>query len=195
MHSIEVRGVSPSKTDDYGFTALHHAASNGARPRATRSNSLPANSNILNNASQIQFSPFLPSPFETLRSIPIAGHASIVAYLLAARADVNASACGCTALHRAAFRGHAAIAEALLRAGASLSAVDSSTGDGRTPLAKAASQGHTDTVDLILRHATATGAAAECLGATDARGQSAMDVAANEQVRHSLRAAAPVPPP
>jgi ankyrin repeat protein len=143
----------------------------------------------------VKFSPFLPLPLNPFLSRPIAGHASIVAYLISARADVNASTCGCTALHRAAFRGHAAIAEALLRAGASLSAVDSSTGDGRTPLAKAASQGHVDMVDLILRHATAAGAAAECLGATDARGQSAMDVAANEQVRLSLRAAAPVPPP
>ena len=96
------------------------------------------------NASQILT--IVASPLNPFLSSPIAGHASIVAYLISARADVNASACGCTALHRAAFRGHAAIADALLRAGASLNAVDSSTGDGRAPLAKAASQGHADLV-------------------------------------------------
>jgi hypothetical protein len=29
MHSVDVRGVNVSKEDDYGFTALHHAATNG----------------------------------------------------------------------------------------------------------------------------------------------------------------------
>jgi ankyrin repeat protein len=182
MHSVEVRGVSPSKTDDYGFTALHHAASNGACRRATR---LPLDLPVCFSIAHSQY-----------HSSSAAGHASIVAYLLAARADVNASACGCTALHRAAFRGHAAIADALLRAGASLNAVDSSTGDGRAPLAKAASQGHVDVVELILRYAKEVGAVAECLDAKDARGQTAVDVTANEQVRQCLKAAAAaqVPP-
>ncbi len=78
---------------------------------------------------------------------------------------------GNTALHRAAAYGHRDAAEALLRAGA---AVDAVNADGATPVLRAARWGHDEVVGLLLAH----GAKA---GATDASGRTAAEWAAAKQ--------------
>ena len=78
-----------------------------------------------------------------LHGAAVAGHAAAVAVLLAAGAQVDNAVCGATPLHRAAALGRRDVVTALLAAGASVAVRDSSTGDLRTPLAKAAVGGHT----------------------------------------------------
>jgi len=81
------------------------------------------------------------------------GHVAIMALLLdRGRADPNAAACGCMPLHRAAFAGRIAACKMLLDVGARVGAVDSTTGDMRTPVLKAAWQGHPAVVELLLAH-------------------------------------------
>ncbi|EQC38580.1 hypothetical protein SDRG_04283 [Saprolegnia diclina VS20] len=74
----------------------------------------------------------------------------VVAYLFQKGASVDARACGATPLHRAAFRGSVASVRLLLAHGADANLPDTSFGDLRTALHKAASEGHDDIVALLL---------------------------------------------
>ncbi|HEY0548683.1 MAG TPA: ankyrin repeat domain-containing protein, partial [Verrucomicrobiae bacterium] len=78
------------------------------------------------------------------------GNEPVVNVLLRAGADPNGieSATSVTPLHLAAARGHAAIAEALLRHRAAVNAADAR---GETPLCYALREGHTNAVALLRR--------------------------------------------
>ena len=88
---------------------------------------------------------------------------------------------GATALHKAASGGRAEACQALLRAGANAMARDI---DGETALFKAAVNGDLKCVLVLMD------AAIEAADATDGRGRTARDVAANDAVRDALDAAA-----
>ncbi len=64
----------------------------------------------------------------------------VVAYLLQKGASVDPRACGATPLHRAAYRGSVASVRLLLADGADVNLPDTSFGDMRTALHKAASE-------------------------------------------------------
>ncbi|RYH05684.1 ankyrin repeat domain-containing protein [archaeon] len=55
-----------------------------------------------------------------------------------------------------AFAGHVKCCELLLKAGAAVNVQDSSFGDLNTPAHKAASQGHTDILDLLISYGAET---------------------------------------
>lgn len=84
------------------------------------------------------------------------GNEPVVNVLLQAGADPNGveSATSVTPLHLAAARGHAAIAEALLRHRATVDAADAR---GETPLCYALREGHTNAVALLRRAGGTTG--------------------------------------
>ena len=85
--------------------------------------------------------------------------------------DAGYGAGGVSPLHRAAFAGSVESCHELVRAGADLSIVDTSISPHRTPLAKAASQGHAEIVSFLLKE----GASATCL---DSHGSTVMHAAA-----------------
>ncbi len=88
-----------------------------------------------------------------------AGQLALIQQLLVSGASVNAqSASGWTALSRAALKGHPAIVEALLRAGAD-HALDNA-GEGQPLLHHASTSGCPDTLALIQQHARAVAAPA-----------------------------------
>ena len=73
-------------------------------------------------------------------------------FLVLRGASVNASKCGCTALHRACARGRIEIVKVLLQQPLiRVNERDTSTGDERTPLAKAVVNGHLSIVELLLQ--------------------------------------------
>ena len=79
------------------------------------------------------------------------GEADIIASLLSFKADVNAQnkdENDATPLHEAASRGHKAIVETLLKAGA---IIDARKKCGSTPLHVAAGKGHTEVVEVLLQ--------------------------------------------
>jgi ankyrin repeat protein len=98
------------------------------------------------------------------------GREAAVQFLLQAGANAGAAACGCLALHRAAYQGHLRVCQALLRAGSPVDMADRSTGDGRTPLQKACANGHVAVVQVLL-------AAGASRSAVDARGATALQLA------------------
>jgi ankyrin repeat protein len=76
------------------------------------------------------------------------GHKDVADFLLAHKADVNAtSANGWTSLHAAAYFGHKDVVELLLSHKAHIEAKDL---DGYTPLHLASGGGHKDIVELLL---------------------------------------------
>lgn len=75
---------------------------------------------------------------------------------------------GATALHRACYCGHVAVARLLLAHGADPAAAD---GDGRTSLHKAAERGHRELCVLLLQNSPAL------LAARDAKGRRPRDTA------------------
>jgi len=110
-----------------------------------------------------------------LQLAALGGHLACVRLLLARGAEPGACAAGYNALHRACVRGHGEVVALLLQApgGAApalLELRDTGTGDGRTPLAKAAAGGHAAVVSQLL----AAGADARPV---DARGLSARALA------------------
>ena len=74
----------------------------------------------------------------------------LVKYLLDKKADPNVSACGCTALHRAAYAGNLECCRLLLDAGVDINAQDSSFGDLNTALHKAILQNGHAVIQLLL---------------------------------------------
>jgi ankyrin repeat protein len=80
------------------------------------------------------------------------GRLEVVKYLIKSGAAVNGDSCGCTALHRAAYSGHYETCLALLVAGADVEKRDSSTGDGRSALHKAALVGNKAIYDLLVKY-------------------------------------------
>jgi len=113
-------------------------------------------------------------------------HVKIVRYLLARGALVDAApASRCTPLHRAAASGALECCELLVRAGASLEAVDTSFGDQRTPLLKACSAGHDRVVAFLLSRGA-------CVDVTDKGGLGPREVAA--EFPNVLRLLDPGPP-
>ncbi|KAH9093214.1 hypothetical protein Ae201684P_008873 [Aphanomyces euteiches] len=64
----------------------------------------------------------------------------VVQYLLSRGANPDCTDCGATPLHRASYRGSTESVALLLKHGASVNMIDTSFGDNRTALHKAASQ-------------------------------------------------------
>eukprot|EP00927_Polykrikos_kofoidii_P026751 TRINITY_DN23771_c0_g1_i1.p1 TRINITY_DN23771_c0_g1~~TRINITY_DN23771_c0_g1_i1.p1 ORF type:complete len:352 (-),score=44.62 TRINITY_DN23771_c0_g1_i1:143-1123(-) len=88
--------------------------------------------------------------FEPLRIAASAGHAEIVCFLLARRADVDETdENDCTALHWAADKGWTGCCRDLIVAKA---CVDARDDDNWTPLCLAADQGHVEVCEELLRH-------------------------------------------
>jgi ankyrin repeat protein len=93
-----------------------------------------------------------------------AGHDSVVEFLIASKADVNARSVNeNTPLHLAALNGRKRAAKLLIAAGANVNAKDN---DGGTPLHDAVSQGHKDVVELLIAKGAAVNARTVSMGWT-----------------------------
>jgi cytohesin len=93
-----------------------------------------------------------------------AGHDSVVEFLVASGADVNARFVNeGTPLHLAALNGRKHAAELLIAAGADVNAKDN---DGGTPLHDAVSQGHRNVVELLIAKGAAVNARTVGMGWT-----------------------------
>ena len=79
-------------------------------------------------------------------------HTKIVVYLLSKGCPPDASNCGATPLHRAAYTGSIESCKLLLEAGADPNATDSSFRDMGSPLHKAYSIASVAVVELLLKH-------------------------------------------
>lgn len=80
-------------------------------------------------------------------------HPQVVRLLLDYKVPVDATRCGATALHRAAASNALEACEMLVSAGADLKAVDTSFGDGKTPLMKAMASGNYEVAQMLAGHA------------------------------------------
>lgn len=106
------------------------------------------------------------------------GHSATTAFLLRLGANVDSNVCGATPLHRASFAGAVTTMKLLLDGGASLTARDTSFGDGRTPLHKAVAGGRHLAVMLLLdAWKEQTLQLGQLLDQVDAYGLTPMDVA------------------
>ena len=83
---------------------------------------------------------------------------------------------GMSALHWASDRGHAAVVDLLLAAGANPGTAD---GEGQTPLHYAASCGHRASAERLL-------AAGADPGAADSEGETPVDMAADDEMKRLL---------
>ena len=93
-----------------------------------------------------------------------AGNDSVVKFLIANGADVNARSVNeCTPLHLAALNGRKRAAQLLIAAGASVNAKDD---DGGTPLHDAVSMGNKDVVELLIAKGAAINARTKSMGWT-----------------------------
>lgn len=79
-------------------------------------------------------------------------HLKIVIYLLSKGCPPDASSCGATPLHRAAYTGSVESCKLLLEAGADPNAIDSSFRDMGSPLHKAYSIASVTVVELLLKN-------------------------------------------
>jgi ankyrin repeat protein len=79
-------------------------------------------------------------------------HIKIVIYLLSKGCPPDASSCGATPLHRAAYTGSVESCKLLLEAGADPNAIDSSFRDMGSPLHKAYSIASVEVVELLLKN-------------------------------------------
>jgi cytohesin len=136
-------GADPDLIAEDGYSALHHAATNGALPLIEK---LVAGGASAGQPNGIGYAPLHPA------SDP--AQAGAVRRLLAAGADPNAADdYGFTPLHGAAVQGSTECVEALLAAGADRTPVTTGGYDrvttGMTPADAARAYGHTTVVDLL----------------------------------------------
>jgi cytohesin len=136
-------GADPNLIAEDGYSALHHAATNGALPLIDR---LLAGGASAGQQNGIGYAP--------LHAACDASQAGAVRLLLAAGADPNAADnYGFTPLHGAAIQGSTECVEALLAAGAARTPAATGGYDrvttGMTPAQAAHAYGHTTIADLL----------------------------------------------
>ncbi|HEY0502556.1 MAG TPA: ankyrin repeat domain-containing protein [Lysobacter sp.] len=194
--TLLANGADPRATDSEGNTALHHAARSSDPGVAALLRDAAAEIDVLNLEGQSplgvacaagnwRLAKFLLE--RGARPEPAGGQPALLAaagteeddpagvqLLLKQKAKVDArDASGRSALHEAAFAGHADIVAALLEAGADPAAVDQR---GRTPLLEAARGGRLAVLERLLEHLPRGGAVEAA--AVDAHGRGALALAA-----------------
>jgi len=137
-------GADPNEESDWGGTALGGAVRHGNADLARL---------LVDRGAEVNHQ--LDNQSWLIHAAAEAGDAAVMRILLegGARTDAIDERWGTTALHAAALKGYADVAEALVDAGAS---PNGKNHQGRTPVQLAASCGHRDVVELLSASGTSS---------------------------------------